>query len=113
LFISQINLIIKAMSEDNMTSDQHHSNPKKTRQTDDGVASIAAAIESDQQRTDHELAAMHDLPFGTIHTILADDLVLVKNSDCWDPKSTAQKQERVECSCGFLNLVQRLTPLSA
>ncbi len=72
-----------------------------------------AVIERDQQRTAHELAAMNDLAFGTIHTILTDDLVLVKKSDCWDPKSTAQKQERVERSCGFLDLILRLTPLSA
>ncbi len=91
--ISRINLIIKAMREDIMTSDQHHSNPEKTRQTDDSVASIAAAIESDQQRTAHELAAMNDLAFGIVHAILTDDLVLVKKSDCWDHRSTAQKQE--------------------
>jgi hypothetical protein len=62
------------------------------------VASIAAAVENDWRITTPELATMHNLPFGTVHTNFNDDLNLVKKSTHWVPKllSTAQKQERVE-----------------
>jgi hypothetical protein len=68
------------------TSDQCNSSGKETKQTGDALASIAAAVENDQWITVQELAAMHGLPIGTIHTILNDDLGLVMNSACWVPK---------------------------
>jgi hypothetical protein len=44
LSISQINRIIKAVKEGKTTADLRYSHPKKTRRTDDVVASIAAAV---------------------------------------------------------------------
>jgi hypothetical protein len=44
--INQINWPINAMKEG---CDQRYSNPKKTRQTSDVVASVAAAVENDCQ----------------------------------------------------------------
>ncbi len=86
LSISQINWIIKAVTEGKNTSDQCNSSAKKTKQTGDFLVSIAAAVENDQRITVQELAAMHGLPIGTIHTILNDDLGLVMKSAHWVPK---------------------------
>ncbi len=92
LSISQINWIIKVVKEGKNTSDQCHSGAIKMKWTS---ASNAATIENDQEVTVHELAAMDDLPFGTIHAILTDHLDQVKKSSCWVPKllSTAKKKE--------------------
>jgi hypothetical protein len=79
LSVSQINRIIKAVKKRKTTADLRHSNPKKTRWTDDAVASIAAAVEENRQITVREPAAMHGLMFGTVQAILTDDLGLVKS----------------------------------
>jgi hypothetical protein len=61
-----------------------------------------------QRATICELAAMYDLPFGTIQAILTDNLGLVMKSARWVPKllSVAQKQEQVDCSRDFLKLLR-------
>jgi hypothetical protein len=69
---------------------------KKTKGTGNIDVSIAPSIEKDHQINACELATTHDLPFGTIHTILTDDLGLFKESAYRDPKllSTAQKRNK-------------------
>jgi hypothetical protein len=64
LSISQTNRIIKAVREEKTTSDQSNSNPKKTRQTGDIVASIAAVIENDQWITVREYAPLMTCHLG-------------------------------------------------
>jgi hypothetical protein len=85
LSVSQINRIIKAVKKRKTTADLRHSNPKKTRRTDDSVASIAAAVEENRQITVCEPAAMHGLTFGTVQAILTDDLGLVKSLPAGSP----------------------------
>ncbi len=64
------------------------------------MAVISAAVESDWRPPIHELAAACDLPDGTVHTILTEDLDLVKKLACWVPilLSRAQTQEWAGCS---------------
>jgi hypothetical protein len=63
---------------------------KKTK----GTGNIWWSIEKDHQINVYEPATMHDLPFGTIYTILTDNLGLFKESACSVTKllSTAQKR---------------------
>jgi hypothetical protein len=103
LSISQINRIIKVVKEGKTTADLCHSIPKKTRQTDNAVVSIAAAVEENRWITVRELAAMHGLMFGT-GAILTDNLGLVKKSARWVPSD--QKTERVDCINAFLDLIR-------
>jgi hypothetical protein len=73
------------------------------------LASIAAAVEKDRRITVRKLAASHGLPIRTVHTILKEDLGLVKKSARWVPKmlSSEQKEERVASSGDFLALLWR------
>jgi hypothetical protein len=109
LSISQINRIIKAVKDGKSTSDQRHSNAKKTKRTGNVVAAVAAAIETDQRLTIRELAVMLDLTFATVQSTLTVDLGLVKKSARWIPKllSSDQKEERVKCSEDFLQLLRQ------
>jgi hypothetical protein len=59
---SQINCIIKAVKEGKSTSDQRHSNAKKTKRTEDVEA---AAVEKNRRLTVRELSSMLDLTFAT------------------------------------------------
>ncbi len=106
---SRINCIIKAVKEGKNTADQRHSSAKKTKLTGDVLASIAAAIEKDRWITVRKLAATHGLPIGTVHTILKEDLGLVKKSARWVLKllSSEQMEERVASSSDFLALLRR------
>jgi hypothetical protein len=107
LSISQINRIIKAVKEGKTTVDLGHSNPKQTRKTDDVMGSITATVEENLQVTIRELATTHGPRFGIIQAILTDNLGLVKKFACWVPRllSTDQKNERVQCSNAFLDLI--------
>ena len=109
LSISQINRIIKAVNDGKNTSDQRHSNPKKTRRTADVVAAVAESVEEDRRVTVRTLAARHGLTYGTVSLILKQDLGLVKKSARWVPKllSPEQKQLRVDLSDDFLKLLRR------
>ncbi len=93
--VSQINRIIKAVKEGKTTADLRHTNPKKTRRTNDAVASIAA-VEKNRRITVRELAAVHGLTFGTVQAILTDDLGLVKKSARWVPKLLSSDQKQRE-----------------
>jgi hypothetical protein len=75
------------VKEEENTWDQCHSSTKTTKQTGDIVTSFPVAVENDQQMT------VHDLPLGTVHAILTDNLGLVNKSAHWVPKllSTAGK----------------------
>ena len=109
LSISQINRIIKAVKEGKNTSDQRHTNGKKTTRTEDIIAAVAAAVEEDRRITVRQLASRFGLTVGTTHAILTEDLGLFKKSARWVPKllSPDQKQKRVELSADFLKLVRR------
>ncbi len=109
LSISQINRIIKAVKEGKFTSDLRYSNAKKTNRTDNIVADVAAAVETDRRLTIRELAVMLDLTFSTVQSTLTVDLGLVKKSARWVPKllSSDQKEERVKRSKDFLQLLRQ------
>jgi hypothetical protein len=106
---SQINRIIKAVKEGKNTADQRHSSAKKMKRTGDVLASIAATVVKDRRITVRELAATHGLLIGTVHTILREDLGLVKKSARRVPKllSSEQKEERAASSSDFLALLWR------
>jgi hypothetical protein len=109
LSISQINRIIKAVKERKTTSDLRQSNTKKTKRTDDVMAAVAAAVETDRRLTIREIAGMLGLTFAIVQSTLTVDLGLVKKSARWVPKllSTEQKEERVRRSEEFLQLLRR------
>ncbi len=106
---SQINRRIKAVKEGKSTSDQRYSNAKKTKRTEDVVAAVAATVEQNRRLTVRELASMLDLTFATVQSALTIDLGLVKKSARWVPKllTTAQKDERVQRSEDFLQLLRK------
>jgi histone-lysine N-methyltransferase SETMAR len=105
LSISQINRIILAVKAGKNTSDQRHSNPKKTKRNLDVIAAVAASLEENRRFTVRELAARHGLTVWVVNKILG----LVKKSARWVPKlmSPAQKEERVHLSEEFLKLIRR------
>jgi hypothetical protein len=109
LSISQINRIIKAVKDGKSTSDLRHSNAKKTKRTDDVVAAVAAAVETDWRLTIRELAGTLGLTFATVQSTLTVDLGLVKKSAHWVPNllSSDQKEERVKRSEDFVQLLRR------
>jgi hypothetical protein len=88
-------------------SGQRISNAKKVTKTADIITATPAAVERDCQLGVCELAATHDLTYGTLQSILTD-LSLVKKLARWIPKflSLAQKQEQVDCREGFLKLIR-------
>jgi hypothetical protein len=81
--ISQINRIIKVAKEGKNTADQCVSNLKKTRRTGDVVAAVAASVDQDCQVTVKTLVARYGLCFGTVNSILRDNLGLVRESVHW------------------------------
>jgi hypothetical protein len=95
LSVSQINRIIKAVKDGKNTSDQRHSNAKKTKRTADIVAAVAAAVERDPQLSVRELATTHGLTYSTVYAILKDDLGLVKKSVRWLPKLSSKAKKQV------------------
>ncbi len=97
------------MKEGKNTSVQRHSNTKKTKQTDNVVAAVAAAVEENWCLTVREWASMLDLTFATVQSALTINLGFVKTSVNWVPNllTMAQKDERVQRSEDLIQLLWR------
>ena len=61
-------------------------------QTDNLIASVAAAVEDDRRLTFSEIAEGLGVSYGTIFNILHDDLGLEKLSARWFPKLLTEEQ---------------------
>jgi hypothetical protein len=66
-------------------------------------------VKEDRRANCRDLAFAHGVLNGTMHSILRDDLGLVKKSARWVPKllNEDQKQERVQTCKEFVAAVQR------
>jgi hypothetical protein len=68
---SQINRIIRAVKDGKKNNaNQQHSNAKKTRRTNDFVASVATTVEEDRQATVCRCATKHGLTHSNVYLIL-------------------------------------------
>jgi histone-lysine N-methyltransferase SETMAR len=106
---TQIYEVMKKVKAGKNTEDQRHLSAKKTKRTVNLVASVAAAVKEDARVSIQELASANGVSYGTIQTILHDDLGLSKKSARWVPKllSDDQKEERVRTSTEFVAAVNR------
>jgi histone-lysine N-methyltransferase SETMAR len=109
LGLTSIYYIIKKVKAGKTTDDQRHLSAKKTKRTADIVAAVAADVKEDRRVNCRDLAFAHGVSNGTMHSILRDDLGLVKKSARWVPKllDEDQKLERVRTCTEFVAAVQR------
>jgi [histone H3]-lysine36 N-dimethyltransferase SETMAR len=73
------------------------------------VADVAATVQDDRRITIRKLSMVHNTSVKTIHSILHQELGLVKKSARWVPRllDNKQKQERVRTCEAFLSMVRR------
>ena len=106
---TQIYDILKLVKAGKSTSDRRHCSSQKTKRTASLVADIAAAIQADARVGIEDLVRAFGVSHGTIHTVLHEDLGLVKKSARWVPKllTDVQKEERVRICKQFTAAVRR------
>ena len=82
---TQIYDILKLVKAGKSTSDRRHCSSQKTKRTASLVADIAAAIQADARVGIEDLVRAFGVSHGTIHTVLHEDLGLVKNRQDGSP----------------------------
>jgi len=106
---TQIYEIISKVKAGKNTSDRRHLNSKKTKRTQENIDAVAAAVLEDARVNVRDIVSALGLKKTTVHTILRDNLGLVKKSARWVPKllSVEQKAERVRTCTEFIAAVHR------
>jgi hypothetical protein len=101
LGFTSIYYIIKKVKAGKTTDDQRHLSAKKT--------AVAADVREERRVNCRDLAFDNGVSNGTMHSILRDNLGLVKKSARWVPKllNEDQKQEHVRTCTEFVAAVQR------
>ena len=101
--------IMKKVKAGGDTADQRYQNPVKTKRTAALITAVEVAVKKDGWKTMAELMASTGACYGTIYTILTEELGLVKKSARWVPRllTEAQKLERVRTCSNFIAAVCR------
>jgi histone-lysine N-methyltransferase SETMAR len=89
-------------------SDQRSGRPSTSR-NDENVAAVRAKIRENRRLTIREIAKDIQISFGSVQSILTDDLGMRRVSAKFVPRllSADQKETRVSAACDFLECVEK------
>lgn len=88
--------------------DEHRSGAPKTARSEKAIESVRQQIDVDPHSSIREISSILDISYGTVNTILVDDLKLRKICARWVPHvlTDDQKRQRVLCAQKLLNMFE-------